>query len=173
MRAIGLDISTNKVGYGIINYDDLELIKYGCIDVSKQTDIFDKLLAVKKILLQIKNYNVDKVFIEDILNKFVSGKSTVKTIIKLAKFNALVSYECINILSREQIHLNVLHARKLAMGHSVPRGLNSKEYVLNKILEWYNDIILPKKKSGKYDSSAFDICDAILIARAGIMTWYY
>ena len=164
---LGLDCSTNCTGYTIINEEE-ELIKYGYIDTSKQEEWLDK---TEIFTLQLKpmaeEFCFSAIGIEDILNKFVGGGSSAKTIISLARFNGLATYFCFQMTGVKPEHVNVLRARKLAMCHSVPRGINSKEYILKYICKLYPKIILPRmKRKDAIDKKAYDICDSVIIALA-------
>jgi len=164
---LGLDVSTNSTGYAVIDKEG-KLLKYGFIDTSKEKDFFDK---ANIFALQMKNLSeefcFEKIAIEEILGKFSGGRSSAKVIIALARFNALVSYKCFEYTEIKPVHINVLRARSLALGHSVPRGLSSKEYVLKKVIEWYPDIILPKmKRKDAIAKNAYDIADAVVIGKA-------
>lgn len=165
--ALGLDIATNSTGYAIIDDED-RLLKYGVIDTSKQKDYFEK---SEVFALQIKvlteEFSFDCIGIEDILSKFASGQSSIKTIIALARFNALASYICYLRCDFKPSHINVLRARSLALGHSVPRGVNSKDYVLKSVVDWYPDIELPRmKRKNALAKTANDICDAVIVGKA-------
>jgi hypothetical protein len=168
-KVIGLDISTNTTGYSIMDEDE-KLLKYGFIDTSKTKDWFEKTEIFTLQMKQLsEEFSVIKIGIEDILGKFSGGRTSAKTIISLARFNALASYKCYELFNLKPEHINVLRARKLAFGHSIPRnsGLNAKEYVLKRSVEWYPELILPKMKTkDKIAKEAYDITDSIIIAKA-------
>ena len=65
--------------------------------------------------------------------------------------------------------LNVIRARNLAEC-KVPRGSNSKEYILKRVVELHPEVktMLPLMKTKpEFAKEAFDVADAIVVARAG------
>jgi Holliday junction resolvasome RuvABC endonuclease subunit len=168
MLVLGLDISTNMTGYSVID-ENFHLLKYGTIDTSKKENWIEKAnLFEFEISSKISPYNITDIGIEDILCKFTGGKSSAKTIISLARFNAIATLFCFQVFKKLPVHINVRRARSLA-GVKIQKGEDSKEVVLNKVLEWYPDIILPKmKKKDSLDKSAYDITDSIIISRSMI-----
>ena len=106
--------------------------------------------------------------VEDIITKFIAGKSNIKTIIKLAGFNYVIQRKCYEIFGTQPSLLNVIRARNLAEC-KVPRGSNSKEYVLKKVCELHPEVpeLLPLMKTrDEFAKEAFDVADAIVVARA-------
>jgi len=165
--SLGLDISTNCTGYALINENE-ELESYGYIDTSISNDLYEKIEIFENSIAKHIAKRPDVIMIEDILSKFTKGRSSIKIIIALAKFNALASYKCYELSGNQPIHLNVLRSRNLALGHSVPRGVNSKEHILKYIIEKYPHIELPRmKKKDALAKQAYDICDAVIMSLAG------
>ena len=164
---LGLDINTISTGFSVIDEEE-KLLKYGVIDTSEQEDMYSKLDAFSLLIQPLsEEFCFEKIGVEDALGKFLAGKSNIKTIAALLRFNALASYKCYEIFEVKPRHLNVLRARSLALGHSIPRGLQSKIYVLEQVMKWYPDIELPKmKRKDDYAKTAFDICDSIIISKA-------
>ena len=92
---LGLDISTSIVGVAVI--DDRKLVLSTHWDLSKLDTLFSKAELVGSELWQIRNnYNIEHIFIETALKKFIPGRSRADTIMKLAKFNGIISwlYNC-------------------------------------------------------------------------------
>jgi len=168
MRILGIDLSTNATGWGLI--EDGELLDYGLIDTSKAKDYYDKLVVFQEYIeenLTGSVRNVDIIGIEDILGRFSAGRTSAKTIITLARFNALASDCLYKYYGIKPVHINVLKARKLTFGSAIPRGENSKEYVKNYVVNRFPEIELPRmKRIDKIANTAYDICDSIIIALA-------
>jgi Holliday junction resolvasome RuvABC endonuclease subunit len=166
MVVLGLDISTNSTGYAIID-ESLELIKYGFIDTSKEDNW---LMKASKFLDEIETIvegqKIDHVAIEELLSKFSGGKSSAKTIISLARFNGLATFFIYQLTEKLPEHINVLRCRSLA-DCKVPRGINSKDFVLDKVISWYPSIVMPRmKRKDDIAKNAYDIADAVVVARA-------
>ena len=168
---LGLDISTFCCGFCIWNLSANKFETAGHIPLNKYKNWLDKVDQVCYIIEEIKeNTNsITHVVIEDIITKFISGKSNIKTIIKLAGFNHVIQRKCYEIFGLEPSLLNVIRARNLAEC-KVPRGSNSKEYILKRIVELHPEVktMLPLMKTkAEFDKMAFDVADAVVVARAG------
>jgi len=82
---LGLDISTFCCGFAIYNLDDDDLTTAGHIPLKSIKNFHHKADVVYEIIQEIKD-STDKithVAIEDIITKFISGKSNIKTIITM------------------------------------------------------------------------------------------
>ena len=91
MRKIGLDASTTTVGFAFV--DDKNVIDIGFIPIDKQKTIRDKVQLTMDELTKLDPFDeVDKIYIEDNLSGFMRGRTSQQTIIKLAKFNAVLVY---------------------------------------------------------------------------------
>ena len=145
---LGLDISTTIVGVALIN-DEGNLIVSNHWDISKQESLFEKAEMVGSLLWELKTeYKIEKVFIETALKKFFPGKSRADTIIKLAKFNGIVSWLCF------------------------PRGTKGpqrKKMVIEAVKEKEKTAFtFEMARGGKnYKKGTDDRADAVVIARAG------
>tara|TARA_R100000008_G_scaffold85446_1_gene75401 strand:+ start:1057 stop:1632 length:576 start_codon:yes stop_codon:yes gene_type:complete len=168
---LGLDISTTMVGVAIIG-DDKKLLKSVGWDISKLETMFDKAELIGSELYTIRSeYNIEHIFVETALKKFLPGKSRADTIIKLAKFNGVVSWICYECFDLSPTYINVNTARSL-YGLSFPRatkGPQRKKMVIEAVIE-------KEKTSFKYEMArggknfkkgTDDRADAVVIARAG------
>lgn len=165
---LGIDASSSVVGYSILN-EDLSLEDVGYVKLKNGMSLIEKSLVIREKFCNIKeNYSIDFVGIEDILTKFIAGKSSIKTIITLSQFNILTQfhlYEVFNIIPHK---LNVLRARNLC-GIKIPKGYNSKEFVLKEVQEWYSDIEWPEKRTGGLKNECFDMADSLVVSKAMVM----
>tara|TARA_R110002126_G_scaffold4922_12_gene25536 strand:+ start:1502 stop:2074 length:573 start_codon:yes stop_codon:yes gene_type:complete len=167
---LGLDISTTIVGVALI--DDQNLILSTHWDISKAETIFNKAEQVGSELWQLRNnYSIDQVFIETALKKFIPGRSRADTLMKLAKFNGIVSWLCYDSFEVEPKYLNVNSARSL-YGLSFARGTKGplrKKMVIEAVIEKEkNAFTYEMARGGKnYKKGTDDRADAIVIARAG------
>ena len=168
---LGLDISTTIVGVALID-DEGNLIVSDHWDISKQETLFEKAEMVGSLLWELKTeHKIEKVFIETALKKFFPGKSRADTIIKLAKFNGIVSWICFDTFGDAPTFINVNTARSL-YGLSFPRGTKGPQRKKMGI-----EAVKDKEKTaftfemargGKnYKKGTDDRADAVVIARAG------
>ena len=169
---LGLDISTTMVGVAILDPVTREVKQSLQWDLQKILSTFEKCETVGAELYSLKSqHNIDHVFIETALKRFLPGKSRADTIIKLAKFNGIVSWLCFETFGLEPTYINVNTARSL-YGLSFPRGTKGpqrKKMVIEAVIE-------KEKTSFKYEMArggknfkrgTDDKADAIVIARAG------
>ena len=171
---LGLDVSTFCTGFSIWDLEKDKLYKSGFIPLKNLNSWLDKVDEVCYILEEIKK-NTNKITyiaIEDILQKFIAGKSNIKTIITLAGFNYVIQRKCYEIYNITPVLYNVLRARNLA-DCSVPRGVKSKNFILRRVCELHpeikNELPLMKTKP-EFDKMAFDVADAIVVGRAAAAT---
>jgi len=168
---LGLDISTTIVGVALINNEG-KLIVSNHWDISKQETLFEKAEMVGSFLWELKTeHKIEKVFIETALKKFFPGKSRADTIIKLAKFNGIVSWLCFDTFGEAPTFINVNTARTL-YGLSFPRGTKGpqrKKMVIEAVKEKEKtSFTFEMARGGKnYKKGTDDRADAVVIARAG------
>jgi len=91
--------------------------------------------------------------------------STSKTIISLARFNGLATFFCYEKYKIIPEHINVRRARNLA-GIKVPKGTQSKEFVLNSMTNRYNLDWPQMKNKDSIAKQAYDMADGLVIAIA-------
>jgi len=167
---LALDVSTFCTGYAIWNLNENKLETAGHVALKNKKDIHEKVNTMFEVLDTL-NENTDKiteVVIEDIITKFISGKSNIKTIITLAAFNAIIQRKCYEMLGKAPTMMNVIRARNLAEC-KVPRGENSKNFILRRVIELHPEIkpLLPLMKTkNEFDKMAYDVADAVVVARA-------
>ena len=116
MLVLGLDISTSCTGWCVLEQNDTQshsLVKLGFIPMSNIKDPYRKSQKVRDELLKLKkDYNIDKVFIEENLQSFRSGMSSARTLVTLARFNGVVSYISESVFKTTPVFINVNSARK-------------------------------------------------------------
>ena len=168
---LGLDISTTIVGVAILDSEG-KLLLSDHWDISKVDGLFGKAEIIGSNLWQMKStHNIENVFIETALKKFFPGKSRADTIIKLAKFNGIVSWLSFETFGMEPTFINVNTARTL-YGLSFPRGVKGpqrKKMVVEAVKEKEKtSFTFEMARGGKnYKKGTDDRADAIVIARAG------
>jgi|TARA_R110000823_G_C15952248_1_gene502091 Holliday junction resolvasome RuvABC endonuclease subunit len=169
---LGLDISTSIVGVAIVNPETKELVVSEHIDLTKIDSVFSKAELVGAELWQINNnHAIKNLFIETALMKFIPGRSKADTIVKLAKFNGIISWMCYDTFGLNPVYLNVNTARSL-YGLSFPRGTKGpqrKKMVIESVIEKEKTAFKYEMARGgkNYKKGTDDRADAIVIARAG------
>ena len=169
---LGLDISTTMVGVAVIDTNDRALVEVEGWDISKAQTIFEKAEIIGAELYTLRSkYNITEVFIETALKKFLPGRSRADTIIKLAKFNGIVSWICFESYDLEPTYINVNTARGL-YGLSFPRGTKGpkrKKMVIEAVIEKEKTSFSYEMARGgrNFKKGTDDKADAVVIARAG------
>jgi Holliday junction resolvasome RuvABC endonuclease subunit len=169
---LGLDISTTMVGVAIVDPETRDLKYSESWDISKISTTFEKAEYVGSLLYSLRSeYSIESVFIETALMKFMPGKSRANTIVKLAKFNGIVSWLCFECYGISPTYLNVNSARSL-YGLSFPRGTKGpqrKKMVIEAVIEKEKTAFQYEMARGgrNYKKGTDDKADAIVIARAG------
>jgi|TARA_R110000823_G_scaffold301294_1_gene422199 hypothetical protein len=169
---LGLDISTTMVGVAVINKETRSLVKSDGWDISKLETTFEKAEFIGAELYTLRaEYDIQDLFIETALKRFMPGKSRADTIIKLAKFNGIVSWLCYECFDFPPTYINVNTARSL-YGLSFPRGTKGpqrKKMVIDAVIEKEKTSFKYEMARGgkNYKKGTDDKADAIVIARAG------
>ena len=169
---IGLDISTTMVGCAVIDPDSRSLVEVVGWDLSKLSNTFEKSELIGAHFYELRSrYDIEDVFVETALKRFLPGKSRADTLIKLAKFNGIVSWLCFECFGTEPIYINVNTARSL-YGLSFPRGTKGpqrKKMVVEAVIEKEKTAFKYEMARGgkNYKRGTDDRADAVVIARAG------
>ena len=166
---LGIDSSTAVTGYAFVDTDTKEILDAGFIKTAKCTGRYDKVNAILDTLrARPLMKEASKVYVEASLMN-VQGKTSKKTIILLAKHNAVLCF----ILEQEfgipveDIDPNL--ARKTLFGKSREQGLTAKQYVAFQVRERYKVAPWIKlNKLGNPDKCNEDMFDAVVMAYFGI-----
>ncbi len=164
MKKLGLDASTTTVGYAFV--DGSEVIDMGFIPIEKEKSIRDKVQLTMDIITDIDPFeHIDKINIEDSLSGFMRGRTSQQTIIKLAKFNAVLTY-CLEFAYGEIIDgVNPMTARKHLFGKARVKGVSAKDFVKKEINCLYNlKEYVKLTKTGLWDKRNMDAYDALVCA---------
>ena len=162
MVILGLDVSTTTIGYAFTK--NKKILDMGFIDIKKQTSIQEKAYYAMDIL-ESKEYEIDKIHIEDNLSGFQGGRTSQQVIIKLAKFNAVFCFILENSMETPVTNINPNTGRKQVFGKARIKGIKAKDYVKMKIEEMYDTSKWIKTTSrGNFDSRNIDGYDALTMA---------
>jgi len=162
---LGLDISTTTTGYAISTKDSI--IDLGFVDLKKQQDISDKAWTLVNHICELDAIeSVKTIVVEDSLSGFMRGRTSQQTIIKLAKFNAVVCFLCEHHIRIKPVLVGATTARKQLFGKSRIKGMTAKEFVKNRIEEKYDlEKFTTYNKLGNWDQRNMDAYDALVVSK--------
>ena len=164
MKKLGLDASTTTVGYAFV--DGSEVIDLGFIPIQKEKSIRDKVQLTMDTITELDPFDqVEQIYIEDSLSGFSRGRTSQQTIIKLAKFNAVLVY-CLEFAYGEIVEgINPMTARKNLFGKARKQGVTAKDFVKKEINCLYNlEEYVKLTKTGLWDKRNMDAYDALVCA---------
>lgn len=177
---VGLDISTSIIGISLFKNKNNSLLSLHYVDLTKTKCIFDKAKQFEDEFLKIVGDDilVENIYIEDTLQSFARGLSSAKTLMQLSRFNGIVSNIVYRICHVKPVFINVNTARK-SLGIKIDKNSikDKKEQVLDWVdsdlggYNWTTKIISRGKNKGlvKYEKFCYDIADAYVICKAGII----
>jgi hypothetical protein len=166
---LGLDISTSITGYTLL--DGKIVVECNKLDLrnKKYVDFFDKSLASKKLLQDIKQkYPVQQIWIEETINVMSRGMSSAHTIMTLNRFNGILSWQCYEIFSIRPSYVSARQARKI-VGVQIPKGSDAKKCVFDFLLANEPQFKVEYSKFGNPVQGTFDRADSLVIAKAGYL----
>ncbi len=164
MKILGLDASTTTVGYAFV--ENKKVIDMGFIPINKEKTIRDKVQVTLDEINKLDPFDeIDKIYIEDSLSGFMRGRTSQQTIIKLAKFNAVLTY-CLEFAYGEIVDgINPMTARKHLFGKSRVKGVSAKDFVKKEINCLYSlEEYVKLTKTGLWDKRNMDAYDALVCA---------
>jgi hypothetical protein len=174
---VGLDISTSIVGVSL--FTNQTLFKLFHVDLTKTKCMFEKSDLFEKMFIEnTKDVNITKIYIEDTLQSFARGLSSAKTLMQLSRFNGIASNISYKVSGIKPVFINVNTARK-SLGIKIDK--NSSKDKKEQIMDWVDSdmggyawptkIISRGVNKGlvKYEKFCYDIADAYVICKAGII----
>ena len=181
--SIGLDISTSIIGMSLFLGNKLVNLMH--VDLTKTKCMFDKARKFEEeFQMKIANdmsdnpLEISEIFIEDTLQSFSRGMSSAKTLMQLSRFNGIVSNIAFRITRIKPVFINVNTARK-SLGIKIDKNSDKdkKEQIMEWVsadlggYDWPTKIISrgPNKGHVKYEKFCYDIADAYVICKAGII----
>ena len=138
----------------------------GFIPINKEKTIRDKVKLTLDEVNKLDPFDeIDKIYIEDSLSGFMRGRTSQQTIIKLAKFNAVLVY-CLEFAYGEIVDgINPMTARKNLFGKSREKGVSAKDFVKKQINCLYSlEEYVKLTKTGLWDKRNMDAYDALVCA---------
>ena len=168
MVVLGLDVSTNTIGYAFI--EDKKILDMGFIDISKEKTIKDKAYRVLEVLDE--NLHIDetkKIIVEDSLSGFASGFTRMQTIIKLAKINSVI---CFLMEWKYEIEVELVNpnsARKRVFGKARVKGIKAKDYVKEQVEKRFDtEEWCTITARGNWSKQNLDMYDALVCALSSV-----
>ena len=163
MKKLGLDASTTTVGYAFV--DGSEVIDMGFIPIQKEKSIRDKVQLTMDTITDLDPFDqVEQIYIEDSLSGFSRGRTSQQTIIKLAKFNAILCFMLENFEYNVN-SINPMTARKQVFGKARVKGKKAKEFVQEEIEKMYNTNKWCKETTrGNWDKRNIDMYDGLVMS---------
>ena len=164
MVTLGLDISTNCVGYAFTK--DKEILDMGFIDIKKFKTYREKAFFILSKLDKNKYIDgVEKIYVEDNLSGFAGGRTSQQTIVKLAKFNAILCFIIEDTFEVEVKNINPMTARKNVFGKARVKGIKAKDFVKRQVENLYDTSKWCKETSrGNWDKRNIDMYDGLVVA---------
>ena len=163
---LGLDISTSTVGACILDSETDEIKSLFYISLKKEKGLLNKIRLFKNEL-EAQGITPDHVAIEEPLVMFKEGFSRAQVLSMLSQFNGMSQFLTFLLYNTEPVMYNVSTARKLSFPDlKFPRGSKRKELVQERVAKEYPEIDFPLKRTGKLKDECYDMCDAVVIARA-------
>ena len=159
-----MDASTTTVGYAFV--ENKKVIDMGFIPINKEKTIRDKVKLTMDTITNLDPFDqVEKIYIEDSLSGFSRGRTSQQTIIKLAKFNAVLVY-CLEFAYGEIVDgVNPMTARKSLFGKARVKGVSAKDFVKKEINRLYSlDEYVKLTPTGLWDKRNMDGYDALVCA---------
>lgn len=182
---LSLDLSTSCTGVcitdskgNIIHKEALVLSKIKGLSKDKDEVFWQKADFIKSYLKGLRD--IENVIIEEPLfngpNRFTANL--------LIRFNGVVSYICREELSVTPIYLSVHEVRKAVCPEFIkrevkkgkieetfymPKGLDKKLYIFNKIKAWFPELKWELNKKGDLKPENLDISDSIAVNLAYLL----
>jgi Holliday junction resolvasome RuvABC endonuclease subunit len=177
---LGLDVSTNIIGYTILTDEGVQ-IESGFCDLDAKKSTVQKAAQFHDVLRKINGrYHIASVWIEEPFMMFAKGGSSAQTMSKLSSFNGMVQYACLDVFGADPNMINANHARK-TLGIKIQRekvcGISTKEQIMSWVKLQLPDFAWPTKtlKSGPRKGltipapSCYDIADSYVVAKSGFV----
>jgi Holliday junction resolvasome RuvABC endonuclease subunit len=168
MIILGLDISSSRIGYCLINENE-DLLLVDEIKLKSSQPLEERADIFKKTMEIIKEHSeVNHVFIEQPFMAFSGGKTTAATMAKLQRFNGMCSYVVHSLFGSPATLLQANKARGL-VDLKIKRGENTKLKVIEWVQEKYpTEFLVEYTRHGNPKPGTDDKADAVVIANAGL-----
>lgn len=169
MVILGLDVSTSCVGVAVLN-EACDLVDWRPVTF-KPKEFWEKIDALEEQLRDVaqRHPKIDKLFVEEPLQRFVPGFSSASTICTLQRFNGVTCQLARTLWHVDPVYLSAATARKAA-GVKVVKGTPAKQQVFEHMCN--HDLLhvaWPLNKKNEPVPTCKDVVDAYVVAKAGIV----
>ena len=161
---LGLDVSTTRIGWAIIN-DKQELIDSSFFKTDKKMSLEERAESLSFNIIQpiLTLHKITEIRIEEPFSMFSGGKTTAKTMSSLQRFNGMVSLIAHQLLGKPPTLVGATTARSRC-GIKVPRGTKAKTVVLQWVDDKFDNFIMEHTRHGNPKPGLDDDADAIVVA---------
>ena len=161
---LGLDVSTTRIGWAIINQKQ-ELIDSGVFKTKKDQSLEERAENLSKNVLEPLSvvHRISEVRVEEPFSMFSGGKTTAKTMSSLQRFNGMVSLLAHQIWDNPPTMVNSRTARARC-GIKVPRGTKAKVVIIEWVDNYYEKSKVELTRHGNPKPGTDDEADAIVVA---------
>jgi len=180
---LGLDVSTSVTGIVVLeNVGDFEpkkhVVHWTPCELAKHKSFWDKTRVLYDALDDVRRMyalDVGAIYVEEPMKRFAQGFSSAQTVSILQRMNGIACYIAYTMWNVEPTYVNVSSARKAAGVKVVqtkkdPQNRNAKQQTFDHMLaNDLNHVQWPQKKSGVPKDFAYDVVDAYVIARGGML----
>ena len=164
--ALGLDVSTSKIGLCIMDYK-FNLLETTLIKLNTKDELEDRCIQIEQYISNLK-YNIKDVYVESAFIAFSGGKTSAITMSKLQRFNGMVCYMLRKTTGIQPLSLSPAKARGL-VGLKIKRGENTKQRVIEHVIRSFpSDFKFELTRHGNPKPGTDDRADAIVITWAGL-----
>jgi len=166
MRILGLDISSQTIGFSVLETtDDIpKVVVCSFFKPPKNGTYIERLAQTRSKIIEILNeYRPDTIAIEQI-TQFMQGRSTAKTIIALARFNCCIGLACYDFNNQSPEFYSVMAIRHgIKLNKKLPDKLEIPELVASRLKIKFPYVFM-KKKTDKIAVESFDAADSLAVA---------
>ncbi len=161
---LGLDVSTTRTGWAIIN-DKQELVDSDFYKTKPKTPLEERATALKDNVLEpiMKLHDITEIRIEEPFMMFSGGKTTARTMSSLQRFNGMISLIAHQLLGKPPTLVGATTARSRC-GIKVPRGTKAKQVVMMFCSSKFDNFIMEYTRHGNPKPGIDDEADAIVVA---------
>ena len=163
---LGLDISTSKIGYAIVDKDE-KLILSKFLKFKSDVPLEQRAKAFEERMLNLMvKYDIRQIFVEQPFMAFSGGKTTALTMSKLQRFNGMCCYGLFCLYGFAPTLIQANKARGLC-GIKIKRGEKAKEKVIEWATQTYPDsFTYDLTRHGNPKPGTDDMADAVVVATA-------
>ncbi len=173
--ALGLDISTSKIGLCIMDYK-FNLLETTLIKLNTKQDLEDRCVQLEQFISKFNyldkitedGYLIKDVYVESAFIAFSGGKTSAVTMSKLQRFNGMVCFMLRKMFGFNPVLLSPAKARGL-VHLKIKRGENTKQKVIEHVEKTFpNEFKYELTRHGNPKPGTDDRADAIVITWAGL-----